>query len=131
MFARGIQEKEIGNLIGKLNTFQDRPIILCGDFNAEEDSVVYNIMKLGGYVSAFANVHNHEPAVTHRTHRNEDVLADYILYKNVSDTIPQVKATDSFLLPIEATDEVWLESFDISDHRPLVASFEIYATNKL
>merc|ERR1712137_1374043 len=69
LVTNNIQLGEANHLIHQLaNTKQ--PIILCGDFNAGEDSTVYTKLKLAGFASSYATIHNREPIVTHKTHRN-------------------------------------------------------------
>ena len=100
------------------------PIILCGDFNSDADSAVYNSVKLNGFSSSFATVHNREPGVTHKDHRGRQVLADYILYKN-NNGRDKLRPTGASLFPIDIKDGAWDDSFECSDHRPLIAKFII------
>lgn len=106
------------------------PVILCGDLNADEDSPVYQIIKLQGYISTHAQIHQREPKVSHKNHLKEDVLADYILYRNPSSGTT-IKPLEVSLLPENDCDSVWPNSFTISDHRPIAATIQLNTcTNK-
>ena len=119
-----IQLKEIENILGELGTTEDRSILLLGDLNADTSSDTYLKLIAENYTSAYSKVNGREPVITHRNHRSEDVLSDFIFYFNKSslDTL-MLHPTSANLLPAGGTDEQWDENFTISDHRPIFVSF--------
>ena len=92
-----MQYREVVAVTNALASFggNNLPIILAGDFNAAPESYVHDHMLNQGFISTYAAcsmleanqgsasrtlAKQNEPKVTHRNHRGDDVVADYIWY---------------------------------------------------
>lgn len=123
-YLRMSQIKKVKNEIEsyqKKNNVEHVPVLLAGDFNGCPEDSVYSHVIESGFVSSFKTVHNREPGVTHRVYNGEEILVDYIFYKNSSPSCLVPK--QSTVLPAEYSDEVWPEEFTLSDHRMIMTDF--------
>eukprot|EP00049_Salpingoeca_infusionum_P004996 m.86911 g.86911 ORF g.86911 m.86911 type:complete len:389 (+) comp12821_c0_seq1:199-1365(+) len=101
-------------------------VIVTGDFNCNLESAPLQHLQQQGFQSMFGLKHSREAAVTHRSHRGDDVGVDFILLRSP----PDPKALDVDVdgistLPAYLGDETWPERFELSDHRPVVAKIAV------
>ncbi|KAL9986148.1 hypothetical protein ACROYT_G000242 [Oculina patagonica] len=107
----------------KKNNVQHVPVVLAGDFNGCPDDAVYNYVVDNGFISSYKTVHNKEPCVTHRLYSGDEILVDYIFYRNSSPS--HLVPKQSMVLPAEYSDEEWPKEFTLSDHRMIMTEFEL------
>ena len=126
----------------------DCPILFCGDFNDQQDTVHERIMEYG-FQSAFHQIHGHEVRVSHCNHNHGEVGVDFIFTANAAKIFEPIEC---HLLPKDLSDQTLLErprfghnweEIDmnleekrqqelveywsmVSDHRPLVAKFNVH-----
>jgi endonuclease/exonuclease/phosphatase (EEP) superfamily protein YafD len=122
-FSQKIQEYEVGNILYYLNSEESLPIIFVGDFNATQGSVTYDSVTRAGYESGHYVIHKREPIVSHLNHQKQAVCTDYIFSKLPEESNLRLNVLNAELLPSGISDNVWPESFTISDHRPLLVDF--------
>lgn len=121
----GFQVYQVQSLLSRIkdivgHTPDPVAVFLCGDFNTYPGSSVYKAVYSEGFVSAYHSVHDHEPKVTHRDHRGNEVAADYIFYRPISS-----QPLNAALHPVNFSDQKWPVEFVLSDHRLLTAQFEV------
>ncbi|XP_074615760.1 uncharacterized protein LOC141875164 isoform X1 [Acropora palmata] len=107
----------------KKNKLEHVPVLLAGDFNGCPEDAVYHYVVESGFRSSFKTVHSREPGVTHRLYSGEEILVDYIFYRN--STSSSVVPRQSMVLPEEYSDEEWPKDFTLSDHRMVMTEFEL------
>lgn len=100
----------------------DSLVFIMGDFNGAPETGSYNMLAEASFISAHSEVHGLEPQVTHRDHRGNEFTADYIFYNSLC---PHTRPITVDLHPLQYGAEKWPEEFTASDHRLLVAHFEI------
>eukprot|EP01083_Nonionella_stella_P070190 187687_1 len=109
-------------------------ILLCGDYNCDIYETESILCLNKGYKSSFHIVNNsnmEQPLVSHFTHNKQSVFVDHIFYKgNPSvdeDNKFGVKPMESFLYPPNVATSRWPKEneWNLSDHRPLVTTFQI------
>lgn len=105
------------------NKLEHVPVLLAGDFNGCPEDAVYHYVIESGFRSSFKTVHSREPGVTHRLYSGEEILVDYIFYRN--STTSSVVPRQSMVLPEEYSDEEWPKDFTLSDHRMVMTEFEL------
>ncbi|XP_058963537.2 uncharacterized protein [Pocillopora verrucosa] len=105
------------------NNVENIPVVLAGDFNGCPEDEVYGFVIENGFVSSYKTVHCREPRVTHRLYSGEEILVDYIFYRNPPQS--QLVPIKSIVLPAEFTDEEWPKEFTLSDHRMIMTEFEL------
>ncbi|KAM7446230.1 hypothetical protein ABFA07_005445 [Porites harrisoni] len=112
----------------KKNNVEHIPVILAGDFNGCPKDAVYSHVMESGFLSSYQSVHNREPHVTHRVYNGEEILVDYIFFRNSSSShlVPKT----STVLPAEYSDEEWPKDFTLSDHRMIMTEFELQTLEK-
>jgi len=127
-FERHVRLKQIKKFLDLIHEYQvskhllnQCSIILCGDFNSPyyNDSVYQLIGKQ--FQSSYRFIHGYEPKVTHLTHRNEQLGADFIFYKsNILQPI------SSELIPRGCNHLIWEDEtgWKLSDHRALLSTFK-------
>lgn len=113
--------------------------ILCGDYNCDINQTEAILCLNYGYKSSF-HVCNAEElngdkgnikCISHLTHNRTQVFVDHIFYKgnkNVDDKNKfAFKPIDSYLYPRNVSYDKWprKSEYDLSDHRPLVTTFQI------
>lgn len=105
------------------NNVEHVPVVLAGDFNGCPEDEVYNYVVENGFMSSYKSVHCREPHVTHKLHNGEEILVDYIFYRNSAHC--QLVPKQSMVLPAEYSDEDWPKEFTLSDHRMIMTEFEL------
>jgi len=110
------------------------PSIICGDFNCEIDESECVQCIDNGYATSFQNevsTGDDIDTVSHRTHNADEVFVDHIFYRNAdgapSESAVEVTPTECYLFPKDVPADRWPteQEWNLSDHRPLVATFEI------
>eukprot|EP01130_Rhizamoeba_saxonica_P001073 TRINITY_DN10947_c0_g1_i1.p1 TRINITY_DN10947_c0_g1~~TRINITY_DN10947_c0_g1_i1.p1 ORF type:complete len:334 (-),score=65.79 TRINITY_DN10947_c0_g1_i1:13-1014(-) len=100
------------------NTGKNIPVIFAGDFNssnAPRDNVVQYLLKNG-----FESAIQHGTFISHLTHRNEHVGADYFFYTEGIKVLKKTIGVDD-----DIPKDIWPDNFHLSDHKPLFVDFEI------
>jgi len=118
-------------------------LVLVGDMNAKasvDEDLALQAFSSDGWRSAFAEACGHEAGATHRTHRGEQICADFIMLRGeVSATsaavLPLAEDSDTPILkarvggaeglPAGPPPESLAEWSQLSDHRPLLAALRL------
>ncbi|PFX34874.1 putative calcium-binding protein [Stylophora pistillata] len=123
------QESQIKRVKNEIESYQQKnnvenvPVVLAGDFNGCPEDEVYGFVVENGFMSSYKTVHCKEPHVTHKLYSGEQILVDYIFYRNPPQC--QLVPKKSMVLPAEFTDEEWPKEFTLSDHRMIMTEFEL------
>lgn len=123
------QESQIKRVKNEIESYQQKnnvenvPVVLAGDFNGCPEDEVYGFVVKNGFMSSYKTVHCKEPHVTHKLYSGEQILVDYIFYRNPPQC--QLVPKKSMVLPAEFTDEEWPKEFTLSDHRMIMTEFEL------
>eukprot|EP01084_Bolivina_argentea_P284182 486941_1 len=130
-YIRAQQVKIFIELITK-NTNESVSIAMaCGDFNCEIDGNEAIECIKDGYKSSFhvVNANMKQKVVSHLNHENESVFVDHIFYKKnpnvLKDNSFAINCIDSYLYPRDMKCDRWYDEWTLSDHRPIVSTFEI------
>ncbi|KAL0490455.1 hypothetical protein AKO1_009551 [Acrasis kona] len=127
------QIKSITNAVDEYikETKIDPIVMVTGDLNTsthtKKDLTLEHLEK-EGYTSSYKKLHGNHSFISHFNHNNETVGADYIFYRNGLHSSTNV--SDVYVYPKQITDKEWVGEEKVSthwmsDHRPLVASFDI------
>ncbi|KAH3745362.1 Low temperature viability protein [Pelomyxa schiedti] len=98
-------------------------VILAGDFNSHPGCCVYPLLHNKGWLSAYSACHGMEARVTHRNHRSAEVSADFIWLGYVKSN--RIRPSDAYLFPRTSPDTTFPSDFKLSDHRPVVCTFDV------
>lgn len=123
------------------------PILIAGDLNGGGDDQVARALRNAGFVRAFDECHGRPVRTTHVDHRGRPHAADHMWYNEPAGAEVALRLGEVSLLPRGTIDSARLsrpvlewnkrrqpsrappaslsEWCQISDHRPLVASFRI------
>jgi len=125
--------KELLALMDKHTSNSAAIQMLCGDFNCNINGNEAQMCLKNGYLSSFHNANQDLKGniVSHLNHDKEEVSADHIFYKRnpkLKGDSFAIETIDSYLYPRNLKVDKWPEEWTLSDHRPLVSTFELTTT---
>eukprot|EP01083_Nonionella_stella_P100150 282103_1 len=130
---RALQGSEFVDLLTKNTSNSVSNIIICGDFNCEIDGNECEICLKDGYKSTFhvVNPDIKGSVVSHFNHNQQSVFVDHIFYKRNPTVVKEHSCTmipiDSYLYPRNMESDKWNNDWILSDHRPIVSTFQLKA----
>ena len=141
--SRKAQCKQFVELLEKYKGKRVGMSVLCGDYNCDINQAEAVLCLNAGYKSSFHVCNVGElngdggvkgggiKCVSHLTHKGTEVFVDHVFYKGNEDVNDEDKfgfrVKESYLYPKGVGIDKWpsKKEFDLSDHRPLVTTFQI------
>eukprot|EP00049_Salpingoeca_infusionum_P007274 m.118185 g.118185 ORF g.118185 m.118185 type:complete len:453 (+) comp13647_c0_seq4:86-1444(+) len=123
MHSNEVQVEQVRQLTQAISEFEQEQgvytSIITGDFNSDAFSPPLQFLYSQGFESLFGHLHQRELAVTHLSHRGDELGVDFVLFRSTQHA-PGFEVHNAAVLPENIGDETWPEQFKLSDHRPVV-----------
>eukprot|EP00484_Ammonia_sp_Unknown_P007085 CAMPEP_0197058152 /NCGR_PEP_ID=MMETSP1384-20130603/104733_1 /TAXON_ID=29189 /ORGANISM="Ammonia sp." /LENGTH=341 /DNA_ID=CAMNT_0042492807 /DNA_START=121 /DNA_END=1146 /DNA_ORIENTATION=+ len=131
-YLRPLQIKEFLQKTKETASKQSSVTILAGDFNCEIDEHESKQCIKDGYQSSFHVVNPHmkgKKIVSHINHESQAVFVDHIFFQKNANAEKEhsfsVKPVQSYLYPEQMKVDTWCDEWTLSDHRPVVTTFQL------